>query len=200
MKKRLMSLILATMMVFSLLSTPTFAMATKATSEEAYVADDQSPALGKENVGDILPISMDDEYCPRPNVLADPLNLAECLLEKSELVLTQTLEELPYTGIKVSEAVDVAMPLSDNHPPIAGLKYLILNSDSLLDGQITTQTQIAWLWSYNGEDFSYDPDGDEISHNLDGISSSDIVGFLSGDIGFVTQFSTPAQYIEPIRK
>lgn len=87
------------------------------------------------------------------------------------------------------------MPLSDNRPPIAGLKYLILNSDSLLNGQITTQTQIAWLWSYNGEDFSYDPDGDEISHSLDGISSSDIVGFLNGNIGFVTQFSTPAQYI-----
>lgn len=195
MKKRLMSLILATMMVFSLMSTSAFAVATKATFEEAYATNDQSSALDKENIGDILPISMDDEDCPRPNVLADPLNLAECLPEKNELALTQTLAELPYTGIEVSEAVDVAMPLSDNQPPIAGLKYLILNSDSLLDGLITTQTQIAWLWSYNGEDFSYDPDGDEISHNLDGISSSDIVGFLSGDIGFVTQFSTPAQYI-----
>lgn len=167
MKKRLMSLILATMMVFSLMSTSAFAVATKATFEEAYATNDQSSALDKENIGDILPISMDDEDCPRPNVLADPLNLAECLPEKNELALTQTLAELPYTGIKVSEAVDVAMPLSDNQPPIAGLKYLILNSDSLLDGQITTQTQIAWLWSYNGEDFSYDPDGDEISHNLD---------------------------------
>lgn len=195
MKKRLMTLILVTMMMFSLLSTSAFAMVTKASSEETLVANNQFLALDKENIGDILPISTDYEYSPQPNALAEPLNLAECLSEKNEFVLTHTWDELPYTGIEVSEAVGVVTPLSDNHPPIAGLKYLILNSDSLLNGEITTQTQIAWLWSYNGEDFSYDPDGDKISHNLDGISSGDIVGFLNGDIGFVTQFSTPAQYI-----
>ncbi len=159
MKKRLMTLILVTMMMFSLLSTSAFAMVTKASSEETLVANNQFLALDKENIGDILPISTDYEYSPQPNALAEPLNLAECLSEKNEFVLTHTWDELPYTGIEVSEAVGVVTPLSDNHPPIAGLKYLILNSDSLLNGEITTQTQIAWLWSYNGEDFSYDPDG-----------------------------------------
>lgn len=195
MKKRFLSLILAMMMVFSLLSTSAFATETECPAEEFYAANDQSSALEKETIGDFLPISIDGEYYSHVSVLSEPINLAKCLPEKNEFVLRQTLEESPNAIIEVNETVDAGMPLSDNRPPIAGLKYLILNSDSLLNGQITTQTQIAWLWSYNGEDFSYDPDGDEISHSLDGISSSDIVGFLNGNIGFVTQFSTPAQYI-----
>jgi len=80
-------------------------------------------------------------------------------------------------------------------PPIAGLQYLIMNPESLLNGQITTAAQIAWLWSYDGQDFTYDPDGDTIiNKSLGGINASDILGYLDGGIGFVTQFSTPAQY------
>lgn len=84
---------------------------------------------------------------------------------------------------------------ADNQPPVAGLQYLVLNPDSLINGRITTNTQIAWLWSYNGQDFTYDPDGDEIVNRMvDGIPSNSIIGTVTGGIGFVTQFSAPAQY------
>lgn len=83
-----------------------------------------------------------------------------------------------------------------NQPPIADLRYIIMNPDSLINGKISTSTQIAWVWSYNGTDYTYDPDGDEIvSRNVGGISQSDIVGMLVGDIGFVTQFSVAGEYV-----
>lgn len=83
-----------------------------------------------------------------------------------------------------------------NNPPVAALKYVIMNPESLVNGNITTNTQIAWLWSYNGENYTYDPDGDAITNrNLGGINQSDIVGMLNGNIGFVTKFSVPAEYV-----
>lgn len=82
-----------------------------------------------------------------------------------------------------------------NRPPIPGLRYVILNPDSIINGQLTTNTQIAWLWSYNGEDYTYDPDGDLITQlTVNGISSEDIIGYLTGNIGFVTRFTVPGQY------
>lgn len=85
---------------------------------------------------------------------------------------------------------------SANHAPVAGLKATILNPESMVNGQFTTQTQIAWLWEFNGEQFTYDPDGDTIVNmSIGGISSNDIIGTISSGIGFATQCTTPAQYI-----
>ncbi len=89
-----------------------------------------------------------------------------------------------------------ALRSGENTPPVAELYAVILNPESVVNGNLTTATQIAWLWEYGDQHFTYDPDGDEIvSRSLNGVSSSDILGYLSGDIGFVTQFQTPAQYI-----
>ncbi len=83
-----------------------------------------------------------------------------------------------------------------NTPPVANLAYIVLNPETLKNGAFTTDTMIAWLWSYNGVNYTYDPDGDAITNiNLGGIPSSSIVGYLEGNIGFVTLFSTSAQYI-----
>ena len=82
--------------------------------------------------------------------------------------------------------------------PIAQLRYTILNPASLKNGQITTDTQIGWLWSYNGQDYTYDPNGYKITNvNIDGTPgvSDSIIGTLTGNIGFATQFKTPGQYI-----
>lgn len=85
---------------------------------------------------------------------------------------------------------------ADNIPPVAGLQYLIMNPDSLINGQITTNTQIAWLWSYNGQNFTYDPDGDAITNiNIGGIPANSIIGSITGNIGYATQFSVSGQYV-----
>lgn len=84
---------------------------------------------------------------------------------------------------------------SANTPPVAGLVYIVLNPETLKNGQFTSDTMIAWLWSYNGENYTYDPDGDAITNiSIGGIPASAVIGNLEGNIGFVTQFSTPAQY------
>lgn len=84
---------------------------------------------------------------------------------------------------------------ADNQAPVAALKYTVLNPDSLINGNFTTETQIAWLWSYNGENFTYDPDGDAITDiKIGGIPNSAIIGTITGNLGFATQFSTPGQY------
>ncbi|WP_166432549.1 carboxypeptidase-like regulatory domain-containing protein [Lacrimispora amygdalina] len=83
----------------------------------------------------------------------------------------------------------------ENQSPIAELKMVVLNPESMINGKLTTQTQIAWLWSYNGQNFTYDPDGDSIADmQVGGISNTDIIGTVTGNIGFATQFKTAAQY------
>ncbi len=85
---------------------------------------------------------------------------------------------------------------TQNNPPVADLKYAILNPDSLIDGNVTTETQIGWLWSYDGQDFTYDPDGDAIvKKNVGGIPNDSIIGTFNDGSGFVTQFTTAAQYV-----
>lgn len=82
-----------------------------------------------------------------------------------------------------------------NTPPVAELRYIILNPESYVNGRISTKTQIAWLWSYNGENFTYDPDGDAITDMfIGGIPSDSIIASLDGNIGFVTRFPNAGQY------
>ncbi|MBD7911919.1 MULTISPECIES: carboxypeptidase-like regulatory domain-containing protein [Clostridium] len=88
---------------------------------------------------------------------------------------------------------------SANRPPVANLAYAVLNPDSEINGKITTNTQIAWLMSYNGTNYTYDPDGDSITNiTVAGIPQDSIVQTLVDSnkniIGFVTQFKTAAQY------
>jgi hypothetical protein len=88
---------------------------------------------------------------------------------------------------------------ASNTPPVAGLEYAILNPETLKNGEITTDTQIAWLWSYNGQDYSYDPDGDPITgYYFGGIPAGYVLGELvdnSGNaFGFVTQCSDAGHY------
>lgn len=82
---------------------------------------------------------------------------------------------------------------------MAGLEYYVLNPESLKNGQITTDTQIAWLWSYNGKNYSYDPDGDPITgYYFAGIPKGYVLGMLKDNsgtpFGFVTQCSDARHY------
>ncbi len=94
----------------------------------------------------------------------------------------------------------VAQDTGENHAPIADLRYVILNPDTLTpEGYPTTATQIAWLWYYNGTSFTYDLDGDAIvDMRVGGIPSSSIISYATDDtgnaIGFVTQIPTSGQY------
>lgn len=175
MKKRFMSLILAMLMTFSLVSTSAFAL-----EVEDVAALDNSFAL------------YNDAYESQQT-----FDLSSVQTGAASISIT---EDVNFTdaGIVESTVLPQSMALADdtNTPPVAALQVVILNPESMVNGNFTTETQFAWLWAYNGELFTYDPDGDDIvDMKIGGISSDDIIGTLNGGIGFATQFSTAAQYI-----
>lgn len=118
----------------------------------------------------------------------------------------QLSSRLPVCENKVKKSVSVNLFSASatdinstaNNPPVAGLTYVILNPASLINGKITTATQIAWLWEYNGVKYTYDPDGDAITNMyLDGIPSDAVIGNITQNtntIGFATQISIAGQY------
>lgn len=100
-----------------------------------------------------------------------------------------------YTDqIKAISETEVA---AENSAPVAGLTYMIANPESLLNGKITTETIIYWLWNDGTTAYTYDPDGDEITgYFIDGIYDY-ITGNLTigGEVvGFVTSIPVAAEY------
>ncbi|OOM82130.1 hypothetical protein CLPUN_05090 [Clostridium puniceum] len=116
--------------------------------------------------------------------------------EKTNFIKSNSITSI--ANIDTSSTVETTTSPAVTAKPIAQLRYAILNPASLKNGQITTDTQIGWLWSYNGENYTYDPNGYQITNvNIDGTPgvSDSIIGTLTGNIGFATQFKTPGQYI-----
>lgn len=90
-----------------------------------------------------------------------------------------------------------ALSVTANTKPVAGLSYMVANQDTLLNGSFTTDTIIYWLWSNGETDYTYDPDGDEITGRyLSGINDYVLGNVTIGDkiVGFATQFTVAAQY------
>ncbi|MFT8352797.1 hypothetical protein [Clostridium saccharoperbutylacetonicum] len=119
--------------------------------------------------------------------------------EKTNFIKSNSITSIANMDTSTtSSSVETTTSPAVTSKPVAGLGYAILNPASLKNGQITTDTQIAWLWSYNGQNFTYDPNGYQITQvNIDGTPGvkESIIGTLTGNIGFATQFKTPGQYI-----
>lgn len=76
--------------------------------------------------------------------------------------------------------------------PVAGLAYMVANSESLVNGKVTTDTIIYWLWNDGSTDYTYDLDGDEItSHVVGGIYDYIIGNVTLNDevVGFATKIT-----------
>jgi hypothetical protein len=126
------------------------------------------------------------------------------LNNSNEIKTTTTADKSANSIEKASNSKKLMSTLnseeaSTNKPPVANLAYAVLNPDSEINGKITTNTQIAWLMSYNGTNYTYDPDGDSITNiTIAGIPQDSIVQTIVDSnkniIGFVTQFKTAAQY------
>jgi alpha-tubulin suppressor-like RCC1 family protein len=109
---------------------------------------------------------------------------------------------LIHTNIKNSDKITsaAAMAADLNRPPIADLRCMVLNTETLTtENNFTTDTYVAWLWSYNGINYTYDPDGDAITNIvLDGIPSDSLI-FDAYDengnaVGFILRIITPGTY------
>lgn len=105
------------------------------------------------------------------------------LSEGKDIINCENVNELtPLTNIQLAG-------MATRTIPVVSLKPVALNTDSLKDGQITTETQIAWLWDYA------DADGDTIMKRyLGGFPGAYYLGDLNNELGFVTQFDNPGHY------
>lgn len=83
--------------------------------------------------------------------------------------------------------------------PVAGLEYMLYGSNAnLIDGQVSTYTQIAWIWANE----TYHPDGTAITdYSIWGTPTTEfnnsILGYLTSNgqyVGFVTQFPSGGEY------
>lgn len=118
----------------------------------------------------------------------------------------------PMDEIDISRAVPVSQLIAEgklldsgigsnveNQAPVAGLLLLVLNPESLKDGQITTETQFFLAWVWEGIAYTYDPDGDSLELYLNGIPGSFMFRFPSEDGGFtydgmIVQCTQPLAY------
>lgn len=117
-------------------------------------------------------------------------------LRQYSSTLSLTSDMVATNGIEQTISNNGIALLAENQAPVAALYTVVLNPESMVNGNFTTETQLAWLWSYNGVNYTYDPDGDLIvDMRIGGISNSDIIGTITGDIGFATQFQAAGQYV-----
>jgi hypothetical protein len=135
-----------------------------------------------------------DEVPPPFSITKIQHQLNEISINSNEVLLNVKDVNIQESMVNDSKVLS-NIQSQENQPPVAGLRMVVLNPASMINGKLTTKTQVAWLWSYNGENYSYDPDGDQIvDMQVGGISNNDIIGSISGNIGFATQFKTAAQY------
>ncbi len=87
---------------------------------------------------------------------------------------------------------------AENTAPVAGLNCIVYNPESLLNGNVTTETTLIWVWKDATNLYTYDPDGDEIaSRNISGIDPSYVTGTVSlGEevVGFTTKIAVAAEH------
>lgn len=127
--------------------------------------------------------------------ITQPFSVSEIQSYFADEQILDNNVEFVENGIEKTVTSHNVMTLAENQPPVAELQVVVLNPESMINGNFTTETQLAWLWSYNGENFTYDPDGDAIADmRIGGISNSDIIGTV-GEIGFATQFQEAGQYV-----
>lgn len=117
--------------------------------------------------------------------------------EKQISIPTDELNKTTTESITIAEEKEPLNPMSTNTPPVAGLTYLIANPESLLNGNITTDTIIYWLWEDEVQKYTYDPDGDAIDQILtDGINEFIVANVTLNDVivGFATQITVAGEY------
>lgn len=128
--------------------------------------------------------NVDEEtnYVINENPEDDMDSIKEFMQGQPELPADYVKEENRAEGIilPLESATVMTIPESDITP-------YIVNPESLKDGMITTDTQIAWLWTFSDED------GDSFQDfQIGGFPDAYYLGYYSN--GFVTQFTNPGDY------
>lgn len=73
---------------------------------------------------------------------------------------------------EISDIQSISTIGAENVAPIAGLQIFVLNPESMQNNQFTTETMFFLAWTWNGVDYTYDPDGDAFEMYLAGTTNA----------------------------
>lgn len=127
------------------------------------------------------------------------LRAGDVVIEKNpDIVVPENLDVQPVEGIAPVADEDIATT-ADNHAPVAGLQYAILNEDSVIDGYLTQDTMIGFFWKWDNIWYTYDIDeGDELTNIMVGGVPAANIATLGGANdhfeGFAVGLLPPGDY------
>lgn len=195
MTKKIVRLISLTLSLCLFFSTAVFAAEpeyiSNMTYEEWLVEQEAVDDSANEVTADLEPviISVQGQETEAPQVYSSErygiVSLTDVLQEKGRYELDMEINRdsaAENITTSITSDMDVARTA-----PTAGLVPVIVNEESLVDGQITTETLIAFFYN------DTDEDGDAIaSRYVDGNAVNFILGEIDG--GFVMQITVPGSY------
>lgn len=146
----------------------------KSLTYEEYIEQEQLATQCNDNN-----VSVDIQNDTKDNVMKSITELSE---EKANIICENVNELTPLTNIESTVSATYTMST-------VNLKPVAINTDSLKNGQITTDTQIAWIWDNSDENIN-----NVTEHYLGGFPEAYYLGDLNNELGFVTQFDTPGHY------
>lgn len=195
-KKKLFSILCAVSLMSSMIIIPTFAteLDTISTVYENIVSE-ESDILPSESITEDIKeeekISQKEDVADKATVenrntqqkivLCDENNVIE---NNQDIQIPEDLELQSIDSLQTF-ANDEITTAEVNHAPIAGLQYAVLNPDSLVDGQFTRETQLAFFWKWDNTLYTYDIDeGDTISAYIGGVPLENCVALGGEDYTF----------------
>lgn len=139
-------------------------------------SDEEYTQYIKENVPEIM------SYDNNESTEDDMVSIKEQMQGQPEIPIEYIKEENKADSIILHTENIAVMTI-----PKSNITPYIVNPESLKDGMITTDTQIAWLWTFSDED------GDSFQDfQIGGFPKAYYLGYYSN--GFVTQFTNPGDY------
>lgn len=119
-------------------------------------------------------------------------------LNSQDIYISENLNLKSITDLKKSAKNEMSLTDDVNHAPVAGLQYAVLNPDSLVNGEFTTETQLAFFWKWDNTLYTYDIDeGDTITAYIGGVPLENCYSLGGADEdyeGFAVLNLTPGDY------
>lgn len=165
-----------------------------ADSSEQAMEQDTETALGNEDIEE--PSEAEDNAQNQQKEAV--LRVGDTVIEKNpDIVVPENLEVQPVEGI-APVADEGISTTADNHAPIAGLQFGILNEDTVIEGNLTQDTLLGFFWKWDNTWYTYDIDeGDTLSLFVGGVPSANIASLGGSNDpfeGFAVGLLPPGDY------
>ena len=203
-KKKLFSILCAVSLMSSMIVAPTSAeeldtipiLSENVVNEESDILHSESAAEDTENEakeGKKIDEEDDTKENASDKMITDNKDIEQNIVLYDENSVIDKNEDIKISKNLELKSLDTLQTFSNeefladevNHAPIAGLQYAVLNPDSLVDGQFTRETQLAFFWKWDNTLYTYDIDeGDTITAYIGGVPLENCVTLGGADYDF----------------